>query len=42
MLDTNVKDEAYLGNSQALNAIFNSVDQNVLKLINTCALAKEA
>lgn len=36
------EDEESLGNSQALNALYNGVDQNVLKLINTCTLAKEA
>ena len=36
------EDEAALGNSHALNAIFNEVDKNVFTLINTCTSAKEA
>ncbi|XP_050935670.1 uncharacterized protein LOC103502061 [Cucumis melo] len=36
------KDEAAFGNSRALNAIFNGVDQNIFKWINTCLFAKEA
>src|ERR1044072_5086066 len=35
-------DEEALANSKALNAIFNGVDKNMLKLINTCTIAKEA
>ena len=35
-------DEAALGNSRALNDIFNGVDTNVFRLINTCTSAKEA
>ncbi|KAK2421943.1 gag-protease polyprotein [Trifolium repens] len=30
------------GNSKALNAIFNGVDENIFKLINTCTEAKQA
>ncbi|KAK2411140.1 gag-protease polyprotein [Trifolium repens] len=30
------------GNSKALNAIFNGVDENMFKLINTCTEAKQA
>jgi hypothetical protein len=30
------------GNSKALNVIFNGVDQNIFKLINTCTEAKQA
>ena len=30
------------GNSKALNAIFNDVDENMFKLINTCTEAKQA
>ena len=37
-----MEDEASLWNSHALNAIFNEVDQNVFKLINTCTSTKEA
>lgn len=35
------EDEASLGNSRALNAIFNEVDKNIFRLINTCFFAKE-
>ena len=31
-----------MGNCRALNAIFNGVDKNVFRLINTCTSAKEA
>src|ERR1044072_9485117 len=31
-----------LANSKALNAIFNGVDKNMFRLINTCTVAKEA
>ncbi|KAA0036989.1 gag-pol polyprotein [Cucumis melo var. makuwa] len=31
-----------IGNARALNAIFNGVDLNVFKLINSCSTAKEA
>ena len=37
-----VEDEAALGNSRALNSIFNGVDKNVFRLINTSTTAKEA
>ena len=36
------EDEACLGNSRALNEIFNGIDHNVFKLINTSSSAKEA
>ncbi|XP_057432497.1 uncharacterized protein LOC130725270 [Lotus japonicus] len=36
------KDEEALGNSKALNAIFNGVDKNMFRLINTCTVAKDA
>src|ERR1044072_4455490 len=36
------EDEAALANSKALNAIFNGVDKNMFRLINTCTIAKEA
>ena len=39
---TKEEDEEALENSKALNAIFNGVDKNMLKLINTCTIAKEA
>src|SRR3954467_2647292 len=29
-------------NSKALNALFNGVDENVFRLINTCIVAKDA
>ena len=36
------EDEASQANSRALNAIFNGVNQNVFRLINTCTSAKVA
>ena len=39
---TDAEDTAALGNSCALNAIFNVVDQNVFRMINTCEVAKDA
>jgi gag-polypeptide of LTR copia-type len=39
---TDDEDEESLGNSRALNAIFNGVDKNVFRLINTCTTAKSA
>ena len=39
---TSAEDEAALGNSKALNAIFNGVDKNMFRLINTCTVAKDA
>lgn len=39
---TTVENEASLGNSRVLNVIFNSVGQNVFKLINTCTSSIEA
>ncbi|KAA0060153.1 Receptor-like protein 12 [Cucumis melo var. makuwa] len=36
------EDKDVLVNSRALNSIFNGVDQNVFKLINTCSSTKEA
>ena len=39
---TEAEDLEALGNSQALNAIFNGVDKNVFRLINTCTTAKAA
>ena len=35
------EDEYALPNSMALNAIYNGVDKNVFRLINTCVSAKE-
>ncbi|TYJ98791.1 gag-pol polyprotein [Cucumis melo var. makuwa] len=39
---TNVEEQATVGNARALNAIFNGIDLNVFKLINSCSTAKEA
>ncbi|GAA0163620.1 hypothetical protein LIER_19440 [Lithospermum erythrorhizon] len=39
---TGEEKELTLGNDKALNAIFNAVDINIFKLINTCIVAKEA
>ena len=36
------EDELALGNSKALNALFNGVDKNIFSLINTCTVAKDA
>ncbi|KAA0066292.1 gag-pol polyprotein [Cucumis melo var. makuwa] len=39
---TDVEEQASVGNARAINAIFNGVDLNVFKLINSCITAKEA
>ncbi|KAA0067049.1 gag-proteinase polyprotein [Cucumis melo var. makuwa] len=39
---TDAKEQASVGNVGALNAIFNGVDQNVFKLINSCSTGKKA
>ncbi|TYK01370.1 gag-pol polyprotein [Cucumis melo var. makuwa] len=39
---TDAEEQASIGNSRALNAIFNGVDLNVFKLINSCSTTKEA
>ncbi|CAM8904380.1 unnamed protein product [Rhodiola kirilowii] len=39
---TEVDDKASMGNSKAMNAIFSGVDENVMKLIINCEVAKEA
>ena len=39
---TKEEDELALGNSKALNALFNGVDKNIFRLINTCTVAKDA
>lgn len=39
---TSAEDDVVVGNCCALNALFNVIDQNVFKLINTCVFAKEA
>ena len=36
------EDEIALGNSKSLNAIFNGIDKNILRLVNTCEVAKDA
>ncbi|MCI08504.1 gag-pol polyprotein, partial [Trifolium medium] len=36
------EDELAFGNSKALNAIFNEVDMNMLRLIKRCTVAKDA
>ncbi|CAM8934926.1 unnamed protein product [Rhodiola kirilowii] len=39
---TEEDDNASMGNSKAMNAIFSGVDENVMKLIINCEVAKEA
>ncbi|TYK08440.1 gag-proteinase polyprotein [Cucumis melo var. makuwa] len=39
---TDAEEQAWVGNARAINAIFNDVDLNVFKLINSCTTAKEA
>jgi len=39
---TNAEDELALGNSKALNALFNGVDKNMFRLIKQCIVAKDA
>ncbi|KAA0040963.1 gag-pol polyprotein [Cucumis melo var. makuwa] len=39
---TDAEEQASVGNARALNAIFNVVDLNVFKLINSCSTSKEA
>ncbi|KAA0060315.1 gag-pol polyprotein [Cucumis melo var. makuwa] len=39
---TDAEEQASVGNAIAINAIFNGVDLNVFKLINSCTTAKEA
>ncbi|CAM8968860.1 unnamed protein product [Rhodiola kirilowii] len=39
---TESDEKAYMGNSKAMNAIFSGVDENVVKLIINCEVAKEA
>ncbi|KAA0047000.1 gag-pol polyprotein [Cucumis melo var. makuwa] len=39
---TDAEEQASVGNARALNAIFNGVDLNVFKLINSCCIAKDA
>ncbi|MCI31862.1 gag-protease polyprotein, partial [Trifolium medium] len=36
------EDELALGNSKALNALFNGVDKNMFRLIKQCTVAKDA
>ena len=35
------EDELALGNSKALNALFNGIDRNIFRLVHQCELAKE-
>ncbi|KAA0036824.1 uncharacterized protein E5676_scaffold110G001920 [Cucumis melo var. makuwa] len=39
---TDAEEQAFVGNARALNAIFNGVNLNIVKLINYCSIAKEA
>lgn len=39
---TNVEDDEALGNSKALNVIFNGMDNNMFRLINMCTKSKES
>jgi len=39
---TTAENELALGNSKALNALFNGVDKNMFKLIKQCTVAKDA
>jgi len=39
---TTAEDELALGNSKALNALFNGVDKNMSRLIRQCIVAKDA
>jgi len=39
---TAAEDELALGNSKALNALFNGVDKNMFRLIKQCTVAKDA
>ena len=36
------EDEISLGNYKTLNAIFNGIDKNIFRLVNTCEVAKDA
>jgi hypothetical protein len=38
---TAVEDEVALGNSKALNALFNGVDKNMFRLIKQCTVAMD-
>jgi len=39
---TTAEDELALGNSKALNALFNGVDKNMFRPIKQCTVAKDA
>ena len=39
---SNEDDKLAIGNSKALNALFNGVDKNFFGLINTCIISKDA
>lgn len=36
------EDDPALRNSKALNDLYNGVDKNIFRLINTCTMAKDA
>jgi len=38
---TKEEDDLALGNNKALNALFNGVDKNMFRLINSCTVAKD-
>ncbi|MCI19098.1 gag-pol polyprotein, partial [Trifolium medium] len=40
--NSTVEDEIALGNSKALNALFNGVDKNMFRLIKKCRVVKDA
>ena len=42
ILKLEVEDEEAIKNSKTLNSIFNGVNKNMFRLINTCSEAKEA
>ena len=39
---TAIEDKQALGDSKALNALFNDVDKNMFRLIKQCTMAKDA
>jgi len=39
---TTAEDELALGNSKAVNTLFNGVDKNMFRLIKQCTVAKDA
>ena len=36
------EDELTLGNFKSINSIFNGIDRNIFRLVNTCEVAKDA